>query len=152
MGWLLDGVPDKYSPPMKYALVGCLLVVIISAGCRKRPAPPTSVSADPGTPSSAAPNAQTPKGAFVPALAVPPDSPAAIAQTELDRKLASGNPQLQVQVLDELLQAWVMSKNELPKDLEEFVRAGMLTRLPVPPPGKLFMIDRKSGHVVLANQ
>lgn len=137
---------------MKYALLCCLLAVIASSGCRKRTsAPAGGAPANAEGNSSAPPNAQTPKGAFVPALAVPPDSPAAKAQTELDRRLASGNPQLQVQVLDELLQAWTMSKNDLPKDLEEFVKAGMLTRLPTPPPGKRFVIDRKSGHVVLTN-
>lgn len=88
----------------------------------------------------------------MPALPVPADAPVAKAQTELDRKLASGNPQIQVQVLDELLQAWAMSNPELPKDLEEFVRAGMLTKIPPPPPGKRFLIDRKKARVVLANQ
>ena len=138
---------------MKPLFVVCVLVMLISFGCRKR-AGSNSESGSGATPvaSGEASAAQTPKGAFVPALAVPADSAAAKAQTELDRKLGSGNPQLQLQVLDEILQAWAMSNPELPKDLEDFVRAGMLTKIPNPPPGKRFMIDRKTGRVVLANQ
>lgn len=70
----------------------------------------------------------------------------------MDKKLASGNPQLQLQVLDELLQAWVMSQNSVPKDLEELVRAKMLSKLPTPPPGKRFAIDQKAAQVVLVNR
>jgi len=138
---------------MKSVLFVCILATLVSAGCRKRAS--TTAANAPVTPENAPAGAtatQTPKGAFVPALPVPADAPAAKAQTELDRKLASGNPQVQVQVLDEILQAWAMSNPELPKDLEDFVRAGMLTKIPPPPPGKRFLIDRKSARVVLANQ
>lgn len=138
---------------MKLALVLCLIAVLVHSGCRKRSNPPAGSSPETSVdPHGATTKVQTPAGAFVPPLAVPPDSPAAKAQTELDRKLASGNPQLQLQVLDELLQAWAMSNPDLPKDLEEFVRAGMLTKIPPPPSGKRFLIDRKAGRVVLANQ
>lgn len=88
----------------------------------------------------------------MPAVAAPPNSPAAIAQSELDRKLASGDVRLQLQVLDELLQAWNMSQPNPPKSLEDFVQAGMLRKLPTPPAGKRFLIDPKTAHVVLANQ
>ena len=70
----------------------------------------------------------------------------------MDQKLASGNAQLQLQVLNELLQAWSMSKNSAPKDLNEFVTAGMLTKLPVPPPGKKFALNQQGTAVVLVNQ
>ncbi len=138
---------------MKSVLLICVLATLIHTGCRKRTSTTTdNAPVTPATAPAGASPALTPKGAFVPALAVPADSPAAKAQTELDRKLASGNPQVQVQVLDEILQAWAMSNPELPKDLEEFVRAGMLTKIPTPPPGKRFLIDRKTARVVLANQ
>jgi hypothetical protein len=138
---------------MKSVFFVCVFATLFSAGCRKRA---STNAANAPVPAETAPGGatptQTPKGAFVPALPVPADAPAAKAQTELDRKLASGNPQVQVQVLDEILQAWAMSNPELPKDLEEFVRAGMLTKIPSPPPGKRFLIDRKTARVVLANQ
>jgi Fic family protein len=70
----------------------------------------------------------------------------------MDQKLASGNVQLQLQVLDELLQAWVMSQSTVPKDLEELVRAKMLAKLPTPPPGKKFAVDQKTARAVLVNQ
>ena len=131
---------------MKLVIACCLLVALLSAGCRKK-----SGSAD-SNQSGDLPATATPKGEFTPAAAVPADSPAGKAQSELDRKLASGNPQLQLQVLDELLQAWNMSKPAPPKDVEDFVRAGMLSKIPPAPAGKRFAIDQKSGHVVLVNQ
>lgn len=70
----------------------------------------------------------------------------------MDQKLASGNVQLQLQVLDELVQAWVMSQNSIPKDLQALVGAKMLTKVPTPPPGKRFAVDQKTGRVVLLNQ
>ncbi len=69
----------------------------------------------------------------------------------MDQKLASGNPQLQLQVLDDLVQAWVMSKGSLPKDLDELVKAKMLNSVPAAPPGRRFVIDARKGHVVLSN-
>ena len=69
----------------------------------------------------------------------------------MDKKLASGNPQLQLQVLDDIVQAWVMSKGTLPKDLEELVKAKVLNSVPPAPPGKRFVIDAKKGHVVLGD-
>ncbi len=70
----------------------------------------------------------------------------------MDQKLASGNVQLQLQVLDELVQAWVMSQNSIPKNLEALVQAKMLTKLPAPPAGKRFAVDQRTGRAVLVNQ
>ena len=70
----------------------------------------------------------------------------------MDQKLASGNVQQQVQVLDELVQAWVMTKNSIPKDLEELVKAKMLSKVPIAPPGKRFAVDQKTGRAVVVNQ
>ena len=121
-------------------------------GCRKRGGTAASSpgTTDPKASSSSAPAA--PKGEFTPAPAVPADSPAAKAHREMDEKLASGNVQLQLQVLNELVQAWVMSQNSTPKSLQVLVEAKMLTKLPNPPPGKRFAVDQKTTQVVLVNQ
>ena len=132
---------------MKLAITCCLLSVILAVGCRKKTTPADSNTA--ATP-TAAPAA--PKGEFTPAPAVPADSPSAKAHTEMDQKLASGNVQLQLQVLDELVQAWVMSQNSIPKNLDALVQAKMLAKLPTPPPGKRFAVDQKTGRAVLVNQ
>jgi len=137
---------------MKLIIICCLLAALVSVGCRRK-----TPQADPGTPAATSqpagsPAPAAPKGEFTPAPAVPVDSPAAKAHSEMDQKLASGNVQLQLQVLDELLQAWVMSQNSIPKDLQALVGAKMLTKVPTPPPGKRFAVDQKTGRVVLLNQ
>lgn len=132
---------------MKLTITCCLLAALLAVGCRKKTTP-----ADPSTQATPSTAPAAPKGEFTPAPAVPANSPAAKAHSEMDQKLASGNVQLQLQVLDELLQAWVMSQNSIPKDLQALVGAKMLTKVPTPPPGKRFAVDQKTGRVVLLNQ
>ena len=82
----------------------------------------------------------------------PPNSPVAKAVSEMDQKLASGDVQAQLQVLSQLLQAWVMTRNGFPGSVEEFVTAKMIAKVPAPPAGKKFAIDRQGIRVVLADQ
>ena len=119
-------------------------------GCRKRGG---TAASSPATPDSQDPSSSAPaaKGNFTATPAVPANSPAAKAHSEMDQKLASGNVQLQLQVLDDVLQAWVMSQNTIPKDLGELVRAKMLSKLPIAPPGTRFAVDQKTGRAVLVN-
>lgn len=127
---------------MKRTIICIAVAALVTIGCRKKAATPNADSSAP----------PAPKGEFTPAPAVPADSPAAKANSEMDQKLASGNAQLQLQVLDDLVQAWVMSKNSIPKDLEELVKEKMLSKVPAAPPGKRFAIDQKKARVVLVNQ
>jgi hypothetical protein len=135
---------------MNRAILCLSLAGLILASCKKNNevALPTGGEDAAGAQGAAG----QPKSAFVPPVAGPANSPAAMAQSELEKKLASGNPQLQLQVLDDLLQAWNMSQSTPPKELEDFVKAKMLIRLPQPPPGKRFAIDQKLGRVVLISQ
>ena len=55
-------------------------------------------------------------------------------------------------MLNELLKDWVLRKNQLPKDAEEFVTAKLLPRLPAAPPGKRFVLDPQQRRFVLADQ
>lgn len=136
---------------MRISLALAVLLFGLTVGCRKRSTPATGEGTGTTSTGGAGPGT-SPAGGYVPAVAAPPNSPAAIAQSELDRKLASGDVRLQLQVLDELLQAWNMSQPNPPKSLEDFIQAGMLRKLPTPPAGKRFLIDPKTAHVVLANQ
>lgn len=136
---------------MKQAILCFAVMAVVIAGCRKKSSGPDASPSDP-TPATGSSGSPAQKGTFTPAPAVPADSPAAKAHREMDQKLASGNPQLQLQVLDELVQAWVMSKGSPPKDLGELVKAKMLNSVPPAPPGKRFAVDQKQGRVVLANQ
>ncbi len=121
-------------------------------GCRKRGGTAASSPATPDAQDSSSSAPAAPKGNFTATPAVPANSPSAKAHSEMDQKLASGNVQLQLQVLDDVLQAWVMSQNTIPKDLGELVRAKMLSKLPVAPPGKRFAVDQKTGRAIMVNQ
>lgn len=82
----------------------------------------------------------------------PPGSAAAAALNEMDQKLASGDVQVQLQILNQLLQAWVMSKNSFPESVDEFVKAGTIAKVPAPPAGKKFSIDRQAVKITLSDQ
>jgi hypothetical protein len=82
----------------------------------------------------------------------PAGSEAAKALNAMDQKLASGDVQVQLQVLNQLLQAWVMSKNSFPDSVEDFAKAGTIAKVPAAPPGKKFAIDRQAIKVTLADQ
>lgn len=45
-----------------------------------------------------------------------------------------------------------MTKNSFPATVDEFVQAKMIAKVPVPPAGKKFAIDRQGVRVVLSDQ
>ena len=114
----------KYYTSLKTVALICAAVALWVSGCRKTEPPATP----------------------------PPGSPAAKALNEMDQKLASGDVRAQLQVLSQLLQAWVMTRNGFPSEVQEFVQAKMIAKVPAPPAGKRFAIDRQSVQVVLADQ
>lgn len=75
-------------------------------------------------------------------------TPAAIQQVADAEK----SPQASLEMLNENLKDWVLRKSVCPKDPQEFVTAGVLPRLPNPPPGKKFIIDAQHIRVVLVNE
>ena len=79
-------------------------------------------------------------------------SPQAIAANAIQRDLASADPDVYLARLTELLNAWVMSKNDFPQSVDDFVKSKMIPKLPTPPPGKKLAIDRTKMRVVLADQ
>lgn len=80
--------------------------------------------------------------------APPAFTPAAIEQvTEAEK-----SPQASLDLLNELLQNWVLRHSKFPQDPQEFVTSGMLPRLPAAPPGKRFLIDARHRRVVLADR
>lgn len=99
--------------------------------------PPQTATGEPAAPAPA------------PAAAV---SPQAAALTAIQRDLASAEPEVYLPRLTELLNAWVMTKNDFPKDVDDFVKTKMISKLPTPPPGKKLAIDRQGMRVVLADQ
>lgn len=83
------------------------------------------------------------------AQASTPQFPPEAVQAVVD---AEQSPQASLTLLNETLKEWVLRRNQFPKQLDEFVSAGMLPRLPAAPPGKRFVMDVQQRRVVLADQ
>lgn len=132
-----------------------LLPVVIAAlfmasGCRRRSTPTAPTPAP--APQAGEQNSPTAtKGASGAALASPavPNSPQAEAMNTLNRDLQSGNPQVVIARLNELLAVWEMSGKPLPGSVDDFVRGGLITQAPVPPGGGRYVINPKTRTFVV---
>lgn len=85
------------------------------------------------------------RGAAVVTPQFPPEAVQAVVEAEK-------SPQASLVLLNETLKDWVLLRNQLPGDLNEFVTARMLPRLPAAPPGKRFVVDAQQRRVVLVDQ
>ena len=65
---------------------------------------------------------------------------------------AEKSPEASLELLNETLKDWLLRHPNFPKDLQEFVTARMLPRMPAAPPGKRFVMDVQQRRVVLADQ
>ena len=65
------------------------------------------------------------------------------------RKLISDNPEENLEVLNDALQAWIAAKGDLPEKIGDLVAEELLPMLPMAPQGKNFTIDRNAKTVVL---
>jgi len=65
------------------------------------------------------------------------------------RKLISDNPEENLEVLNDALQAWIAAKGDLPEKISDLVAEELLPMLPMAPQGKIFTIDRDAKTVVL---
>lgn len=72
------------------------------------------------------------------------------AQRILDE--AEKSPEASLALLNETLKDWLLRHPDYPKTVQEFVTARVLPKLPTPPPGKEFAIDRTGGMVVLVDK
>ncbi|MEN9574337.1 MAG: hypothetical protein RL514_2192 [Verrucomicrobiota bacterium] len=131
---------------MKISLL-CLAVVgaLTVSACHKRTAPaPVESPAKPET--APAPVVGSASGAAVATFA---PEVVADAMKPFAKDLDSKSPNDHLRVLNEALTFWQASGRPFPKDLSELVTAKLLQRLPVPPPGKQFVLDRAKNQVVL---
>lgn len=65
------------------------------------------------------------------------------------RKLISDDPEENLEVLNDALQAWIAAKGDLPEKIGDLVMEELLPMLPMAPQGKIFAIDRDAKTVVL---
>ncbi|MSU27670.1 MAG: hypothetical protein EXS27_07105 [Pedosphaera sp.] len=57
-----------------------------------------------------------------------------------------------VQQISQALQSYMQNNSDFPKDLKVLVDMKLLPNLPVPPPGKQYVIDRKAVRVSLEDR
>ena len=74
------------------------------------------------------------------------------AMEKFAAELNGSDPEAHLRVLTEALQAYMMTKNMLPKELSELVSSGLIPKLPAPPTGQKFEIDKAAAAVVLVAQ
>ena len=65
---------------------------------------------------------------------------------------AEKSPEAALAMLNDALKDWLLRHPDYPKKLDEFVTGRVLPKLPAPPPGKEFAIDRTRGAVVLVDK
>lgn len=65
---------------------------------------------------------------------------------------ADKSPEAALDLLNETMKDWLIRRPDYPKTVQEFVTARVLPRLPTPPVGKEFAIDRTRGVVVLVDK
>lgn len=54
--------------------------------------------------------------------------------------------------LNAALEGFVTARGQLPATLEDLVKIGFVAKVPTPPPGQQFVIDRQNYRVVLVNR
>ncbi|MEQ2009822.1 MAG: hypothetical protein ABMA26_23810 [Limisphaerales bacterium] len=73
--------------------------------------------------------------------APPPPAPA------FDPSAATKEPTLDE--LNQAVQAWFTSRGQAPASLEELAKARFISRVPTPPPGRQYVIDKENLRVVV---
>lgn len=131
---------------MNLPFLSILLVSAVTvSACRKRTAPPAAESP------TKKENTSAPAGGAVTGAVSVTFAPEVVtaAMKPFEKDLDSKSPSDHLRVLNEALSFWQASGRPFPKDLNELVASKLLKRLPVPPPGKQFVLDRAGNQIVL---
>lgn len=65
---------------------------------------------------------------------------------------AEKSPEATLALMNDAMKDWLLRHPDYPRTVQEFVTARVLPKLPTPPPGKEFAIDRTRGVVVLVDK
>lgn len=131
---------------MKLALTCCLLAVLVSVGCRKKRPAATEVSVSEAAPATGVAGESAAAGRSAGGAQVSQAVPtlkgvAANSDHPMARALAGNDPQAHLRVLNELLMVWDQSQGKPLTSPDDFVKAGILSRLPNAPPGMRFSFN-----------
>ena len=125
-------------------LLSCALIACLLAGCDKSKPTGTPTGRPVAAPPPVRPASPAPTAATQP---VPPTPTA-----EAGAAPAKGSAEAALQELIGVVRAYIMTQGKTPATLEDLVKAGLIPKLPTPPPGKKFVLDAKRNSVLLVNQ
>jgi hypothetical protein len=128
-----------------------LLACLAAISCGRKP------TSAPTPPPASAPGGSVDALLAKPADAAPaaPEAPTTASAPGESPDAQAGAPQVaeaSVQQLTEAVRVWLQVYPDYPKDLKELVDKKLIPKLPAPPPGKKFAIDRKSISVILVDK
>lgn len=133
-----------------FAAVASILAL---AACRKKSASVTGGEIEKDLPKGAAPVvAATRSGEVGLNTKVAPNTPQAESVNALNSDVSSGDPKLVLKRLNELADAMEMSGKPNPKSVDDLVKAGLLTKVPVAPGGRRYVVNPKTRRFEVSAQ
>ena len=127
---------------MRRILAVALLITFGLAGCNKQAPPPPTSPIPGGASIESQLNEQT--------APPPPPSPGEPISAGVAAEVPEHEKSLKE--LTAALQTYMQVSSDYPKDLSALVKMKLLKKMPTPPPGKHFVIDRQNIRVILADQ
>jgi ABC-type Fe3+-hydroxamate transport system substrate-binding protein len=81
---------------------------------------------------------------------LPPAPGVVAASAEAPTDEPSG--QVSLEQINKAMKEYIVISPTPPSDLAELYRAKLIPKIPVPPPGKVYVVDKKKAQVALVNQ
>ncbi len=129
----------------------CVVIAVagmVSSSCRKEKEPTGSMVVLKANPASASPDLGG--GAVQAPAPPPPPTPGEGAATPAATDEPTGTVSLEK--LNWALREYLHISPTVPDDLAELYRARLIPKVPIPPPGKKYVVDKKKVRVTLADQ
>jgi hypothetical protein len=112
------------------------------SGCHREPSPAPS----------AAPTAARSVSVDVASESAPPPPAPAGAAAPVEATTDEPTGSVSLEQLNKAMKDYIVISPTPPDDLAELYRAKLIPRIPVPPPGKVYVVDKKKAQVTLVNK
>jgi PBP1b-binding outer membrane lipoprotein LpoB len=118
-----------------------VVTTLLLAGCSRQTATQTTAAPTPARSVS-----------IDAADAAPPPPPAATAAAPVETSENEPTGQISLEQLNKAMKEYIVISPTPPDDLAELYRAKLIPKIPIPPPGKVYVVDKKKAQVALVNQ
>lgn len=118
------------------------LLLGVACGDKNPPASAATPAAAADTAASPGPDGTPAAGTFAPNVVNDAMGP-------FKRDLEGNSPDAHLRALNAALSFWLAAGRPFPKDLYELAAAKLIPRVPAPPPGQRFVLDRPGNQVLL---